>query len=253
MVEEREVWEALAGPGFLHALRDAHEATTRIVFGRLSRSAGFKERSFGYTSFDVLESQLDRAFQLGGFAPPSPSPTHHPPSTDASLPVGDPLFGTVVRDNLNGSPGWRHGPYRVLLRRHEFGEVDGIRWDQASPTKQAVSKQDYPGDPQLALDIGDLRPPAGDTPGPITLVLAHSASEEPLEMELFIGRPRFNADGGSPWWWRRALTRENLGPDPRRTAAEPTTPIWSDDEADVPLRLHPKDSKADETSTEATR
>jgi hypothetical protein len=223
MLEGQEVWDVLANSGFLHALRDAHEAATRIVFGRLSRSAGFKDRSFGYTSFDVLESQLDRVFQMGA---------------GGRADTDEPLLAAVVRDNLNGSPGWRYGPYRVLLKRYDFGAVDGIRWDQASPTKQAVSKQEYADDPQLALDLGDQGVlSAADPPEALTLVLAHSASEEPLEMELFLGRPRFNADGGSPWWWRRALTRATLGADPRRGDVEPTMPIWSEDEADVPLRL----------------
>jgi hypothetical protein len=215
MTEERDSWEYLRAGGFLHALRQAHETTTRIVFGRLSRSAGFKERSFGYTAYDVLESQLDRVFQGSS---------------------------EVRRDNLNGSPGWRYGAYRVLLKRYDLGDIDGIRWDQASPTKQAVAKQEFAGDPQLALDLGLSQ--VGDTPEPVTLVLAHSASEEPLEMELFLGRPRFNADGGRPWWWRRELSRENLGADPRPVAAEPAIPLWSgsDDEADVPLRLRTPES-----------
>jgi hypothetical protein len=236
MNEGQEAWDVLAGAGFLHALRDAHEAATRIVFTRLSRSAGFKDRSFGYTSFDVLESQLDRVFRLVAFGPAD---------TD------DPLLGAVSRANLNGSPGWRYGSYRILLKRYDFGSVDGIRWDQASPTKQAVSKQDYADDPQLALDLGDHDLPAvpGETSAPITLVLAHSASEEPLELELFLGRPRFNADGGSPWWWRRALTREALGADPRPARVEPTMPIWSEDEIDVPLRLRAATGR---TATPAT-
>ena len=236
MPEGQQVWETLVESGFLHALREAHEAATRIVFGRLSRSAGFKDRSFGYTSFDVLESQLDRVFRLGAFGP-----------ADA----GDPLLGAVSRANLNGSPGWRYGPYRVLLKRHDFGAVDGIRWDKTSPTKQAVSKQEFAEDPQLALDLGEpvVLTPA-DTPETMTLVLAHSASEAPLETELYLGRPRFNADGGSPWWWRRALTRESLGADPRPARVEPTMPIWSEDDTDVPLRLR---TQATEHDSEAAR
>jgi hypothetical protein len=92
---------------------------------------------------------------------------------------------------------------------------------------------DFPDDPQLALDLGEIEV---DT-RVVTLVLAHSASEEPLETELFLGRPRFNADRGSPWWWRIAVSRESLGDDPRVALAEPTLPIWDDEEADVPLRL----------------
>lgn len=221
MSEERDaVWGHLAAAGFLHALREAHETTTRIVFGRLSRSAGFKERSFGYTSYDVLESQLDRVLEQG-------------------LPGG----AAVARDNLNGSPGWRCGPYRVLLKRFDLGAVEDIRWDQASPTKQAVAKQEYAEDPQLALDIG-VAVPAGGAPEPLTLVLAHAASEEPLETELYLGRPRYNAGGGPAWWWRCELTRASLGADPRPRPAEPALPIWEpapDDAADVPVRLRTAD------------
>ncbi|MGI8334875.1 hypothetical protein ACRYCC_33395 [Actinomadura scrupuli] len=226
MAERQEIWEALLESGFLHALSEAHEATTRIVFGALSRSAGFKERSFGYTSFDVLESQLDRVFELGPFAP-----------APAGRESGSAALPGVARDNLNGSAGWRYGPYRILLKRHDFGAVDTIRWDQLSSTKQAVAKQEYGEDPQLSLDLGIERDdPFADVQAPLTLVLAHSATEAPLEMELFLGRPRFNADGGSAWWWRLPLTPDTLGPDPRRGLAEPTVPLWGDDEDDVALR-----------------
>ncbi|WP_242907668.1 hypothetical protein [Actinomadura terrae] len=212
MHEERVVWKELRTAGFLHAVREAHREATLAVFGGLSRAAGFKERSFGVGAFDVLESQIDRVFE------------------------GD---ERVVRDDLNGSPGWRYGPYRVLTKRHEFGAVGAVRWDRDSPTKQAVARQGYAEDPQLALDLGIVH----DTPGVLTLVLAHSASEEPLEMELYLGRPRWNADGGTAWHWVRELSDEALGRDPRRKLVERTLPLWSD-AADVPMRLR------EETSTE---
>jgi hypothetical protein len=124
------------------------------------------------------------------------------------------------------------------LKRYDLGAVDTIRWHTLSATKQAVSRQEFPDDPQLTFDLGDVdERRSSDVPEIVTLVLAHSASEEPLEMELFVGRPRYNADGGAPWWWRVPLTRESLGLDPRRAVPEPTMPIWGDDEEDVPLRL----------------
>lgn len=223
MPEDRDAWDELCAAGFLHALREAHTEATLSVFGALSRSAGFKERSFGFTAFDVLESQLDRVFHLGEAAEPG----------DGAAP---PLPRPVVRADLNGSPGWRYGHYRVLIKRHEFGAVHAIRWDRDSPTKQSVARQTFAGDPQLTLDLGvDLEP---QTSPVVTLVLAHSASEEPLEMELFLGRPRLNADGGLAWHWVRPLTDDTLGADPRRTPVQPTLPLWTDDAADVPMRLH---------------
>ncbi|WP_328601165.1 hypothetical protein [Actinomadura physcomitrii] len=210
MSEETVVWGELRAGGFLHGVREAHREATLAVFGGLSRAAGFTERSYGVTAFDVLTSWIDRVFD------------------------GD---RRVVRDDLNGSPGWRYGKYRVLLKRHEFGAVRKIRWDRDSPTKQAVARQEYAEDRQLALDIGI----GADTPEVVTLVLAHSASDEPLEMELFLGRPRWNADGGTAWHWVRELD-DALGGDPRRKLVERTMPLW-DDEADVPVRLR------EETST----
>ncbi|TYB49737.1 hypothetical protein [Actinomadura chibensis] len=212
MAEDRVVWDELRTAGFLHALRDAHREATLVLFGGLSRAAGFKERTYGVGAFELLESHLDRVFKRD-------------------------LAETVVRDDLNGSPGWRYGPYRVLLKRHEFGNVRAIRWDRDSPTKQAVARQGYVDDPQLELPLGIQR----DTPGVITLVLAHSASEEPLEMELFLGRPRWNADGGTAWHWIREID-DAIGPDPRRKLVERTMPLWddADDEDgadDVPMRL----------------
>lgn len=207
MVEERVVWDELLHAGFLHGVREAHREATLVLFGGLSREAGFKERTYGVGAFELLESHLDRV-------------------------LGRDMPNAVVRDDLNGSPGWRCGPYRTLLKRHEFGNVRGIRWDRDSPTKQAVARQGYVEDPQLELPLGLQR----DTPGVETLVLAHSASEEPLEMELFLGRPRWNADGGPAWHWVRRLD-DALGPDPRRKLVERTMPLWDDGEADVPMRL----------------
>ncbi|GAA2457166.1 hypothetical protein GCM10010191_91080 [Actinomadura vinacea] len=222
MSEDRDVWDELLPAGFLHGLREAHLEATLAVFGSLSRGAGFKDRSYGYTSYDVLESQINRVFE------------------------GDPA---VARDNLNNSPGWRRGRYRVLLKRHEFGAVRGIRWDRDSATKQLVARQGFDGDPQLALDFGDGL--ACDTSETVTLVLAHSASEEPLELELFLGRPRLNEGGGDPWHWLLELSGDALGPDPRRRPAERTLPLWTDgaadaDTVDVPMRLRgrPLDEKA---------
>jgi hypothetical protein len=229
MPEDRDAWDDLLTTGFLHALREAHTEATLAVFGALSRTAGFKERSFGYTAFDVLESQLDRVFQVGD------GTTR--PSDDQPFPR------PVVRDDLNGSPGWRYGRYRILLKRHEFGAVHAIRWDRDSPTKQAVARQESPDDPQLTLDLGVDLP--RDTPDVVTLVLAHSASEEPLEMELFLGRPRMNDDGGPAWHWVRPLTDDTLGADPRRQPVQSTLPLWADDAADVPVRLHRRPAVVD--------
>jgi hypothetical protein len=206
VAEDRDAWDELLAAGFLHALREAHREATLAVFGGLSRAAGFTERTYGVGAFDALASQIDRVFE----AEPQ-----------------------VVRDDLNGSPGWRYGPYRVLLKRHEFGNVRGIRWDRDSPTKQAVARQTYVEDPQLVLPLGIE---ARDTPGVVTLVLAHSATEAPLEMELFLGRPRWNADGGTAWHWVTPLD-DTIGPDPRRKLVERTMPLWDDREDDVPMRL----------------
>ncbi|MFG2249037.1 hypothetical protein [Spirillospora sp. NPDC048823] len=208
MAEDRVAWDELLAAGFLHGVREAHREATLALFGGLSRAAGFKERTYGVGAFELLESHLDRVFGKGDLAK------------------------QVVRDDLNGSPGWRYGPYRVLLKRHEFGNVKGIRWDRDSPTKQAVARQGYIEDPQLTLPLG-LE--AHDTPGVVTLVLAHSASEEPLELELFLGRPRWNADGGTAWHWVKQLD-DGIGPDPRRKLVERTMPLW-DEHEDVPVRL----------------
>ncbi|MFC0040843.1 hypothetical protein [Actinomadura rayongensis] len=210
MDEKRDAWATLRAAGFLHAAREAHREATLAVFGGMSRSAGFKERSFGTSSFDVLESWLDRVFGIDDDEP-----------------------GPIVRDDLNNSPGWRCGRYRVLLKRHRFGAVNALRWDRDSRTKQAVARQEFADDPQLALEIPGV--PA-DTPGIVTLVLAHSATEEPLQLELYLGRPRFNDDGGGAWHWVRALDDASLGADPRRKLVEPTLPLWTDDAADVVLR-----------------
>lgn len=170
----------------------------------------------------MLESQLDKIFGLGAHADSAERP------------------GPVARDDLNGSPGWRCGPYRVLLKHYDLGEIESIRWDKLSATKQAVARQEFPEDPQLALDFGRLDTAVGPGAEVTTLVLAHSASEEPLQTELFLGRARFNADAGSPWWWRIALTRESLGVDPRASRTGRAEPLWNDTDLDIPLRPRAK-------------
>jgi hypothetical protein len=239
MSEDREAWGTLLKAGFLHALREAHTEATLAVFGAMSRAAGFKERSFGTGAFDVLETQLDRVFRVGDFAPA-------PAEADE-----DPLAAMVTRHDLNGSPGWRYGRYRILLKRHRFGAARAIRWDRDSFTKQAVARQEFPDDPQLTLDlgVGAVR----EMDDVVTLILAHSATEEPLEMELFLGRPRLNADGGPAWHWLRQLTDDALGADPRRTPLQSTLPLWSDDEADVPVRLHPRRAVSGDASIETAQ
>ncbi|GAA4619827.1 hypothetical protein GCM10023196_001390 [Actinoallomurus vinaceus] len=239
MSEDREAWGTLLNAGFLHALREAHTEATLAVFGAMSRAAGFKERSFGTGAFDVLETQLDRVFRVGEFAP-------DPAEADE-----DPLAAVVRRHDLNGSPGWRYGRYRILLKRHRFGAVRAIRWDRDSFTKQAVARQEFPDDPQLTLDLGVG--PVREMDEVVTLVLAHSATEEPLEMELFVGRPRLNADGGPAWHWLRQLTDDTLGADPRRTPVQSTLPLWTDDEADVPVRLHPRRAVGGDASIETAQ
>ncbi|MCO5968432.1 MULTISPECIES: hypothetical protein [Actinoallomurus] len=239
MSEDREAWGTLLEAGFLHALREAHTEATLAVFGAMSRAAGFKERSFGTGAFDVLETQLDRVFHLGEFAP-------DPDEAD-----DDPLAAMVTRHDLNGSPGWRYGRYRILLKRHRFGAVRAIRWDRESFTKQVVARQEFPDDPQLSLDFG--LGPVRETDDVVTLVLAHSATEEPLEMELFLGRPRLNADGGPAWHWLRQLNDDTLGADRRRRLVPSTLPLWADDEADVPLRLHGRRAGGGETSIETAQ
>ncbi|MEV4254606.1 hypothetical protein AB0J52_15765 [Spirillospora sp. NPDC049652] len=228
-MEERDAWDGLLKAGFLHAAREAHRETTLVVFGALNRAGGFTERSYGVSSFDVLATQLDRALGV-----------------DEEDGAGGRQPRIAVRDDLNGSPGWRRGRYRVLLKRHPFGAVHAIRWDRDSPTKQAVARQEFPDDPQLALPIPGVH---RDTPDVVNLVLAHSATEDPLEMELFLGHPRWNEDGGTPWHWLRPLDDASLGADPRRKLVEPTPPLWGDDEADVPMRLR----AGEETSYETAR
>jgi hypothetical protein len=219
-MEAGETWDFLHEAGFLHALHQAHEEATLTVLGALSRRAGFKQRSYGTSSFDVFESQLDRVFRIG---------------EDAS--DDNPLIDSVVRNDLNNSPGWRIGKYRILLKRHVFGEVNSLRWDRESPTKQDVARQEYQENPQLSLDFGDDYTVLPEPTELMTLVVAHSAAEAPLELELFIGRSRFNSDGGDAWWWVRKITLDALGPDPRKATTPQQQPLWADPVEDAPMRL----------------
>ncbi|WP_198946419.1 hypothetical protein [Pseudofrankia asymbiotica] len=143
--------------------------------------------------------------------------------------------GLVVRADLNGSPGWRHGGRRILLASCAFGKLDSLPWPQKSPTKQRVARQPSPEPPQPSLftglddedEFGGLEALAdGESLDLETFVVAHSLDPVSQQIELVLGRPRLNRGGGAAWYWRQDLLGTPPAHGGRRTddAPWPTGP-----------------------------
>ena len=105
------------------------------------------------------------------------------------------LPGTVVRDDLNGSPGWLSLGWRILLQSFGGLDIDRIPWAQKSWTKQRVASQPLPDQPMLPLDFPIEIDPLGDLssrPSPdrtvITLVGAYSIDAVDGESAFYLSR-----------------------------------------------------------------
>jgi hypothetical protein len=158
-------------------------------------------------------------------------------------------LGTVVRDNLNGSPGWLSSGWRILLQSFGGLEIDRIPWPQKSWTKRRVANQPTPDQPMLPMEVLELpmaldvledlseQPPADRSI--VTLVGAYAIDAVTEDSEFYIGRPRLNQRGGDAWHWRVRLDVDdyNGGERGRFTATPDGSPIHT--VPDAPVRLRP--------------
>lgn len=155
--------------------------------------------------------------------------------------------GIVVRDDLNGSPGWRSDGWRILLQSYGGRDIDRIPWPEKSWTKRRVANQPAPNQPPLPLEVLDL-PMAADVLADlsaqlpsdrviVTLVGAYSIDAVTGASAFYLGRPRLNTYGGDAWYWRVLLEDgTNAGPGrgmPTSTpGGDPSSPV-----PDAPVRL----------------
>jgi hypothetical protein len=243
---------------------------------------GHNQAWVGFNAFTVLTDRLDRVFSLGRFALPGGLGS----ATGADLVAqglnsGEfermPVIerGVVLRDDVNGSPGWRHGRWRILLQSYGGQDVDRIPWPQKSPTKQLVAQPISSS--QLALPLGVLTlpgplddaelfgPAAGGGAGPgswpaeggpvVNLVAAYAIDAVTERSALHLGHPQLNRGGGQAWAWRIALDVDGVSETPAAGLAlggpaadageRPAVP-------DAPVRLRPAAAES-RTGTEGRR
>jgi hypothetical protein len=234
MTEQERVLENLRKRGVLDGIAWAHGSAYRQVRQDYNPAGGHNQAWIGYNAHIYLLDRLDRIFQCGGYAiPPGADSLGRDVLADGiadrdfqSRPLLPP--GTVIRRDLNGSPGWLASGWRWLLASYEFGQVSKIRWSERSETKQLVARQPHGEEDGGLFPLSALPglPPWEGLPDEErelrrTLVLAHAMDPITAEFELFLGRIRWNIDGGDAWAWRIDLTAQSPSLGDRSVAHRP--------------------------------
>ncbi|MCC3762668.1 hypothetical protein K3N28_06245 [Glycomyces sp. TRM65418] len=228
----------------------------RTALNEHKPEAGHSRSLLGTTAHTLLCDRYDRVFSCEKFAlPDGTAPTEadrqqlvaelsgFDATTMPQLPPG-----LVIRDNLNGSPGWRQGNVQFLLASAPDG-IDHIRWAERSPTKQRVAESSIG---QIPVD-GDVPSLFGSNPSILipslevpaftqvtTFIVAYWLDHDLNDFSLALGRSRMNRGGGSPWVWRVELTSTIIRDMDEKTIGD-WEPISNDDvrSADAPVRLRP--------------
>lgn len=249
MKQDQQVLLELDAAGVIDGIRWAHRSAYDQVLREYDPASGHSHAWLGIAAHTLLCDRLDRAFSCGRYAVDDQAGAATgfdvvadglPQSDVDEMPRLDP--GVVVPAPLNGSPGWRNGPWRLLLQSHPFGAAMVIPWAQHSETKRRVASE--PDDAQLAFDPAVLgTAPLPDQPAPTTnLVLAHGVDTVSGAAELHLGRPRFNPGGGRAWHWCWDLLHSKSPRSGRITQTQTrTAPDRTNDVPDAPVRLRPSE------------
>lgn len=221
--EKTKVIGALSRSRVLDAVRWAYDSAAAGVAEDYRPGKGYDEGWCGFSRHTLLRDRLDRAFSLGPYSVPVGTDPHDnldivfeaiPENERATFPFVSP--GVVERADLNGSPGWRYGDYRLLIASIPHDDVDDISWQRRSSTKQLVASQPDPeadeesllhrlaaaGDmgSQAILDALEVAKPL-DIP---TFIVGHGHDViGGGRRRLIVGRPQLQA--GEPWAWTHNL------------------------------------------------
>lgn len=252
MSERDEVLEALGQSGVLSAVRWAYGSAAARTLEDYSEDAGHDAAWFGYTRFKFICDRLDRVFSCGRYAVPDDADgrasldvVHTELSQDdvESMPAVRPR--TVVRGDLNQSPGWVAGEVRLLLHSIAPGKrSEDLTWPSGRPTKRQVAQQpsadvaeqtlfESLGEAELGGDALFDQTTALDLR---TLVVAHGLHPVTGSRELVLGHPRLNDDGRRPWYWTHDLLQTRPG-DGERLRPAPAGPVHPQDVPDAPVKL----------------
>ncbi len=259
MSERKRILGTLGETDVLRGIRWAFESAARRTREDYDEPTGHNATWVGITRWVLLCDRLDRVFSCGKYATREDSSgtvgldilvATLTEAEQSTFPHIEP--GTVVRDDLVGSPGWRNGEVRWLLASAGFGGVDELDWSRRSQVKQRTAKQIDPDNDQLSiLDVLMDDPGAAKLREALeqatefditTLVVTHSHDIDTNDRELYIGLPSMD-DQDSAWAWK-----ENLLIDPPtdggRQRPPVTAPEGPSDVPDAPVRLRPPGEKA---------
>jgi hypothetical protein len=217
VTEDEKVIAEMTEGGVVAALRWAAVSAYTRAWADFDPETGHSQTVLGITAHTLLADRQDRVFRLERYAATDDGLLAGLlPSEQESLPSVD----GVARADLNGSPAWQFGEYRWFVSSFEHGRINDIAWSRKSRTKRRIAAEtggDIPDQFVLpgtydepagyALDlltVRDLLEAAGRQPV-MSVVLTHSIDPRTGEIELFLGRPRLNLGGGTPWMWLRPL------------------------------------------------
>lgn len=269
MSERERILGVLGDTDVLRGVRWAYESAARRTREDYDEPTGHNATWVGITRWVLLCDRLDRVFSCGKYATPENSPATVgldvlfatlTEAERATFPRIEP--GTVVRDDVMGSPGWSNGDVRWLLASTEFGGVDEINWSRRSPLKQRAAKQIDPDNAQMSiLDVLIDDPGAAmlrealehavefDIP---TLVVTHSHDIDADNRELYLGLPSMD-DQDSAWAWKENLLTAAPA-DPERQTPPVVEPEGPPNVPDAPVRLRqPGEKSGSEISDDAPR
>jgi hypothetical protein len=215
VTEDEKVIAEMTEGGVLAALRWAALSAYTRAWADFDPDTGHSQTVLGIIAHTLLADRQDRVFRLEKYAENRDALLAGLlPSEQESLPNVD----GVERADLNGSPAWQFRQYRWFVSSFEHGRIHEISWGRKSPTKRRIAAEtgdsspdqfvlpgmfEVPGnyalDPWTVRDLLEARSPI------VSTVLTHSIDPHTGAIELFLGRPRLNSDGGGSWMWLRPL------------------------------------------------
>lgn len=213
MNEQNDVDRFFEAEGLLDVFRWAWKSASDHALDEHNPEVGHTMANLGLSAHNQLKDRIERGGQTGMYRLPAAEPdenSEQPASGQDVLHAGltgqeirsmitlDP--GRIVRSDLNGSPGFLVGGYRVLLQSHTYDQVHEIRWTQKSETKQRAARQANPDQYSLFEDP-ESYPPAFHTQDLPILVLAHAIDPNTGSCELHLGRPCLIEQNESAWHW----------------------------------------------------
>lgn len=262
MSEQQDALEDLGSSGVLSALHWANASAYRRTLQEHDPETGHDRTLLGTTAHTLTCDRLHRVFSTGRFAVDASEVASAGgdivqaglfPGEHAKMPYIPP--GVVTWSDLNRSPGWRYGRWRLLLASFTYGESNRIPWPRKSPTKRRVASQAKPDGyvdrhPMLPFDdeshsslkaIVQALVNADEDADVTTLIVAHSVESELGLRELYIGRSRLNRGGGDAWYWKRDLLATDTGTSGTTPVPVPPAPrLGSPGVQDAPVRLRGK-------------